>query len=180
MTMVRSPEQIRHDLLVLKAQSGDSEAVRGLVDLWYERLWRLAFAKLCDREAAWDVVQDAWLKILRKLHHLRQPEAFGAWVTQVVTTTAIDHLRRRQRHAEAMRAIPLRAPAPLRPQEEPSVDAQALSGLPEPQLQVVILHYWEQMSVADIAETLGVPVGTVKSRLHHARKNFKQLLGDEP
>jgi RNA polymerase sigma factor (sigma-70 family) len=125
------------------------------------------------------VVQDGWLSILRKLRQLRQPEAFGGWAMQIVAHAAAEHLRRARRQAEAIRAMSAE-PAP-RPAEQPATfDRRLLAGLTEPQLQAIILYYWEQMPLAQIAETLGVPVGTVKSRLYHARQNFKHLLGEEP
>lgn len=177
MKMARSPEQVRHDLLVLRSQSGDRNAINDLVGIWQTRLWRVALAKLDDEEAAWDVVQDAWLIILRKFRQLRQPEAFGGWAMQIVANAAKAHLRRNSRHARAIHALPVRSVQA--PKESASIDGRLLASLPEAQFQALILYYWEHMSIPEIAETLGVPVGTIKSRLHYARQNFKQLLGDD-
>jgi DNA-directed RNA polymerase specialized sigma24 family protein len=175
--MARSPEQIRHDLLVLRAQSGDREAVDELVRLWQTRLWRLAYAKVNDHEAAWDVVQDAWLAIIRGLPRLRQVEAFGAWAMQIVSKTAGDRWRRKRIHTSAMDRLAASAGRTTPP--SPSIDGQMLSSLPEAQMQALVLYYWERMTVGEIAETLGVPAGTIKSRLYNARMALKQLLGEE-
>jgi RNA polymerase sigma-70 factor, ECF subfamily len=176
--MARSPDQIRHDLLVLRAQSGEREAVDELVRLWHGRLWRMALAKLNDQDAAWDVAQDAWLKIIRGLPRLREPEAFGCWAMQIVSNTTCEWLRRQRTHANSIDRLSATAE-----QTKPitaSIDSQLLSSLPEAQMQTLVLYYWEQMSVSEIAETIGVPVGTVKSRLYHARNALKLLLGEEP
>jgi RNA polymerase sigma factor (sigma-70 family) len=175
--MARSPEQIRHDLLVLRAQSGEREAVDELVRMWQMRLWRLAFAKLNDHEAAWDVAQDAWLAIIRGLPRLRQPEAFGCWAMRIVAKTASERMRRQQRHDNAIDR--LSASAEQTKPTATGIDSQLLSYLPEAHTQTLVLYYWEQMSVAQIAETLDVPTGTVKSRLYHARQALKKLLGEE-
>ena len=175
--MARSPEQIRHDLLVLRAQAGQREAVDELVRLWQTRLWRLALARMNDQEAAWDVSQDAWLAIIRGLPRLRQPEAFGRWAMQIVAKTASQRMRRLRTHANAMDR--LAASAEQTTPAAASIDSQLLSSLPEAQMQTLVLYYWERMSVAEIAEPLGVPAGTVKSRLFHARSALKQLLGEE-
>lgn len=174
--MARSPEQIQHDLLVLQAQSGDREAMADLVDRWQTCLWRIALAKLGDQEAAWDVVQDAWLAILRSLRKLRQPEAFGRWAMQIVANIASGRIRRGQRHAKAIRSLtgPLSQGSP----GSACIDSQRFSDLPEAQAQALALFYWERMSVSEIAEMLDLPSGTVKSRLYHARKNLKRLIGE--
>ncbi len=164
-------------MLVLRAQSGDREAVDELVRLWQRRLWRLAYAKLNGQEAAWDVAQDAWLAIIRGLPRLREPEAFGAWAMQIVAKTASERLRRRQIHANAMGRLAASAKRTTPPAS--AIDGQLLSSLPEAQMQALVLYYWERMTVAEIAETLGVPSGTVKSRLYHARMALKQILGEE-
>jgi DNA-directed RNA polymerase specialized sigma24 family protein len=174
--MARSPEQIRHDLLVLRAQSGEQAAIGELVQLWQTRLWRLAFAKMNDHEDAWDVVQDAWLAILRGLPRLREPEAFARWAMQIVTRTACGRLRRRRTHVNMLDRLTafLKNKKPV----AAGIDPQLLSALTEAQMQTLVLYYWERMSVSEIADTVGVPAGTVKSRLYHARQSLKLMLGE--
>jgi RNA polymerase sigma factor (sigma-70 family) len=176
--MARSPDQIRHDLLVLRAQSGEREAVDELVRSWHSRLWRIAFAKINNQDAAWDVAQDAWLKIIRGLPRLREAEAFGCWAMQIVSNTACEWLRRQRIRANSIDR--LSTTAEQTKLITGSINLQLLSSLPEAQMQTLVLYYWEQMSISEIAETIGIPIGTVKSRLYHARKALKLLLGEEP
>ncbi len=95
---------------------------------------------------------------------------------QIVAKTASE-LRRRQIHANAMGRLAASAKRTTPPAS--AIDGQLLSSLPEAQMQALVLYYWERMTVAEIAETLGVPSGTVKSRLYHARMALKQILGEE-
>lgn len=176
--MARSPEQIRHDLLVLRAQSGDRGALDQLVRLWERRLWYVALARSNDHDAAWDIAQEAWLAILRGLRSLREPEAFGRWATQIVFRAAAGRIRRSQRHGRMIDKLASMSPDSSTPAES-VVNAQSLSTLPTAQRTVMVLHYFEQIKIAEISEMLGVPPGTVKSRLYHARENLRKLLGDE-
>jgi RNA polymerase sigma factor (sigma-70 family) len=165
--------------MILRAQRGDRDAIAEMVRLWQPRLWRMALAKLGDEEAAWDTTQDAWLSILRGFPRLRRPETFGGWAMKIVANASANRLRRDRRLSGVIQALKDKARRTSSPSDS-HLDYQLLSTLPEPQFQVLIMYYWERMSVSQIAETLDVPGGTVKSRLYHARLHFKQLLGDNP
>ena len=173
--MARSPEQLRQDLLILRAQGGDREALEELVRHWQTRFWQLAVARLGDHDAAWDVTQEAWLAILRGLWRLRQPEAFGRWAIQIVSNIAANRIRRNGRHARAMDRLARGARDRDAPTEA-SFERRSLSALPPAQRTVMILYYFEQKGIPEISEILGVPTGTVKSRLYYARKNLGNLL----
>ena len=176
--MVRTPEQLRQDLLVLEAQRGDPVALEQLVCLWQTRLWSLAMAHSDSSDAAWDVSQEAWLQILRGLRRLRQVEAFGRWASKIVTSVAAQRIRRHQVHSRAIETI-ANKPEIADASGDTQFERSVLSELPTSQREVIILHYFEDLEVAEIAEMLDIPAGTVKSRLHYARKKLQNLLGDD-
>ncbi len=176
--MARTPEQLRQDLLVLQAQRGDPGALDQLVRLWQTRLWSVAVAKSGDHDAAWDISQEAWLKILRGLRGLREVEAFGRWATRIVSNIAAERIRRQQVHVRDLEKMADR-PATVPASRDTHFERKLLSELPDSQRTIIVLHYFEELGVTDIAEMLDIPAGTVKSRLHYARKKLQELLGDD-
>src|SRR5512145_1583590 len=93
--MQRSPDDIQDELLVLRCQGGESEALHKLVSRWHPRLRRLAERRTADPEAAKDLVQDAWLAIVRGLRRLDDPSRFRVWAYRIVTNKCADWVRRR-------------------------------------------------------------------------------------
>lgn len=175
--------QLRDELLVMAAQDGRAAAMDELVARWQPRLWRHAFRLTGRREAAWDVIQDAWLAIIRGLRRLADPARFRPWAYRIVTHKASDWIRRHQRD-RAVRSGLDDAPPPVgkdgraeqdRLDEVDSVRA-ALARLPGGQRIVLILHYLDELPVAEIAHVLNIPPGTVKSRLHNGRAELRRLL----
>jgi len=176
-TMNQPTQRIADEWLVLQSQGGDAGAFAQLVSRWQERLWRHARRLVRDESAAWDVLQEAWLSMLKGLRHLDDPAAFAPWAYRVVTLRCVDHVRRRQRQRRVEQVLP--APDPTPPVEEDGdVEAlrKALSELGVEQRALLSLHYREGLRLERIAEILGVPVGTVKSRLHHARAALKKKI----
>ena len=181
--MSRTHEDIQDELLVLQCQEGDGEAMKVLIARWHPRLGRLAWRLTGDRDAAQDIVQDAWLAIVRGLRRLDDPAQFRSWAYRIVTNKCADWTRRRivQRSAaEELRAAAASDSGSSSSDAE-STDAvirirDALAKLPSEQRAVLSLHYLDGMGVAEIARTLDVPEGTVKSRLYHARSRLKQVL----
>ena len=104
------------------------------------------------------------MAILRGLRKLREPEAFGRWATQIVFRVAAGQIRRDRRHGHMIDKLACGGPDPST-LAEPVVNHQLLSSLPTAQRIVMALHYFEQINIAEISEMLGVPPGTVKSRL---------------
>lgn len=96
---------------------------------------------------------------------------------QIVVKTACLRLRRQRTHVNTIDR--LAASMERNKPAAASIDSQLLSSLPDVQMQTLVLYYWERMSISEIAETIGVPAGTIKSRLYHARQSLKQLLGEE-
>lgn len=155
-------------LLVELAREGRRDALERLAARWRPRHYVHARRLLGSADRAADAVQDAWVSILRGLRGLRDSSRFPAWSYAIVTRRCTDMRRQMGREPEGD------------PQHEPAdpaiIDAdrghdlrRAMMGLPPDQRAAIALFYQEGFSIAEIAEALCTPAGTVKSRLFHAR-----------
>ena len=180
MAMRRTHEDIQDELLVLQCQEGDSEALKTLIARWQPRFARLAWRLTSEREAARDVVQDVWLAIVRGLARLDDPARFRPWAYRIVKNKCADWVRRRATRRSAMEQLREHATRTVTDDEPNSGDISrlrdAMARLPDEQRMILSLHYSEEMSIVEIAAVLNVPVGTVKSRLFHARNRLKEAL----
>jgi RNA polymerase sigma-70 factor, ECF subfamily len=142
----------------------------------YGRLVGLLFAFLHDQAQAEDAVQDALASALLRWRSLRGYHDPEAWVRKVALRRAIDHHRRNTRQLRAL--LRLGPPASLPPVGAEHVDlVRALRKLPLAQREVLVLHYVAELAVEQVAAELGVPVGTVKSRLVRGRAALARDLG---
>jgi RNA polymerase sigma-70 factor (ECF subfamily) len=183
------------DWLVLAAQGGDAAAFEALASRWNRRLIAHAYRRIGHAEGAAEASQEAWMAIVRGLPTLGDPSRFPAWACRIVDRKAVDWLRRRRRdraiddrlgHDPALRAEPT-DPGPGA--EAPRAEADALAverlrrllrELPAEQRALLGMFYADGRSVREIAHALGIPEGTVKSRLFLARKSLKTRMGDRP
>jgi RNA polymerase sigma-70 factor (ECF subfamily) len=136
---------------------------------------------LGDGEAARDAVQAGWIDIVRGLPRLDDAHAFPAWAYRIVTRRCAGRIRSNQRQralAAALAAEPqVVAAAPV--DDHAGLHA-AIRALPPEQRAAIALHHFEHLSLAEVAVALAVPVGTVKTRLFHARRKLRAILeGDE-
>jgi len=175
--MAEETEQLIDEILVMDAQTGSVKAMEALVGRWQKRLWRYAYDLTGRTDAAWDVTQDGWLGIVRGIRRLQDPAHFRAWAYRIVTNKANDWIRREMRKTRLQpQATEPQATAGEVMRTEVSNDLRdLLSRLSERSRAVLTLHYIECFGVAEIAGILRIAKGTVKSRLHTARKELKQL-----
>lgn len=164
--------------LVRGVQNGDNEAIAELFELYSAMIYTVIRNILYPYSDVDDIYQEACVQAFTSIHTLRQPERFGGWVKRIAICKAIDHLRRTvatPRHY----TLDLDLVAPRNPAEdvldehETWLVQRAVAELPVYYREVVVLYYWSDCSYAEIAAALGIPKGTVMSRLHKA----KQLLG---
>ncbi len=179
-------ERINDELLVIRAQEGVAEALSDLVSRWQDRLWRLAWRLTDDEQAAWDVLQEAWIVISRRIGRLGDPSAFPAWAYRITSNKSRDWIRRRQRMRRADEAYGERwreADGGENHAERQYADLrEALADLAGRDRAILSLRYEDGFSTAEIGEILGIPAGTVKSRLHYARQRLRRFFeedGDE-
>lgn len=178
-------------MLVGRCLAGDLAAFEGLVEKYKKRAFRVAQQVLRDQEEALDVAQEAFVRAYQSLGRFKGQSAFYTWFFRIVVNLALDKKRQQAMRRRAFgsedvsreeweRTALSTDPSPERSAEmsERRVKIrQALDAMPEHHRAILILGDIEGMSYREIAEVLGVPVGTVMSRLHHARKRMKSVLG---
>ena len=170
----------REQWRVLRAQSGDREALDELLESVQAPLYRYVLSLTGERALAEDILQEVFLRIYRKLGWLREPRLFRAWAYQIATREAFRHLRREKSWAEQVRdeAALKMIPAPP-PREEFAPELierlhQSVAALSPASRAVIVLYYLHEMSFEEAAAVLGVPVGTVKSRLAYGLERLRR------
>lgn len=168
------------DLLVLKAQAGDSRAFGRLYGHYNVSLRRFAFRLCGDEQLAFDAVQEAWVSLASGLKKLEDPRAFRVWLYRTVRWRITDLVRRRGDVHQ-----PLEEAAVEGTDDSAVLATSAQLGahirlLPDEERAALVLFYLEEMKLTEIAAVLAIPVGTVKSRLFRAREHLRQQMsGDE-
>ena len=168
--------------LVQRARDGDEEAFTQLVDLDGNKCFAIAFRILRDVERAKDAVQQAFLLAWRELPRLRDPERFEVWLYRLLVNACYEEARRHRRWTTHVRVLPMEGP--LGPDPFVSVDERdalerAFLGLSPEHRAVFVMHHYAGLPLATIAEVLGVPIGTVKSRLHNSVRNLRTALTND-
>ena len=175
--------------LLARLRVGDEEAYREFFDAHCDLAHRVAAGVLSDQNEAMDVVQESFIKCFRSVARFEGKSKLSTWFRRIVTNTALDHLRSRRRRREvdgheALEAVVDDRSADKTPRPEAQAEAneldamlkQAIQRLPEAQRQVLTLFVHGGLTYAEIAEELDIPVGTVMSRLHHARRQLREAL----
>ena len=164
--------------LLEAARAGDARAMESLYREHSGRVYSVVRRLVGDDHLAEDVSQDAWVRAFEKLGSFRGEAAFGTWMHRLAVNTALNRLRRQGRRPEVESAAePPRAP----PEPDDRILNQrvlglALDCLPEGYRKVLVMHDVEGMTHEEIAEQLGVAIGTSKSQLHKARARMRDLL----
>ena len=168
----RDQSTVLDELLVFRCQAGDRRAFELLGKKWNTRLLRYATRITKDGEAAQDIVQDTWIAIINGLRGLNDPARFSAWAMRIVANKCRDWIRREQSRRGAMSDLAVDADTAPETKTQGRFDGllEGLRLLPENQRTVLRMFYLEELTISEVAELLAVPVGTVKSRLFHARK----------
>lgn len=174
--------------LLDRFKTGQVEAFGELFRRYRLVAYRVAYRLLNHQEDALDAVQDGFVKALRNIPDFRGQSSFKTWLLRVVSNAALDLGRQRQRRQR--RATPLQddldlpdgefLPAVLMDHQElASQVAAAVAKLPEAQRETFVLHVDGKLSYREVAELLGVSIGTVMSRLFYARQKLKEFLTDQ-
>ncbi len=178
-------------LLIERCRAGDIAAFEPLVEKYRQRVWRLAFQVLRDREEAWDCAQDTFVRAFQSLASFRGQSAFYTWLFRIAMNGATDRLRARSAQARAFGNQPVPAEEWERTAADPGARPdqaalgaeqrlrirQALDTLPPNARTIIMLSDVEGLSYREIASVLNCPIGTVMSRLHNARKRLRSALG---
>jgi RNA polymerase sigma-70 factor (ECF subfamily) len=176
------------DLAAVRAVvAGNAAAFRGLVERWQGPLFNLAYRFCRDRSQAADMAQDAFLKIYRALPSFREESAFSTWMISVATNVFRSHLRRSLPNLvglETVLELPLAGEsAGVEHTSREEMVRLAVRTLPAKYREAVVLFYFQEMDVKKAADTLGIPPGTLKARLHRARalleRRLRRRLGED-
>ena len=171
--------QIYERLLVLRCQGGDETALRELIERYSPGL-RLFLAKICDRRSsADDLLQETWVDVYQKINRLENPDAFVAWLYRIARDKAFREMRRRpmpSQESDEGCTEQLAEPEEDFTAEEAEQVRLALDELPIDQREMLILRFVESMSYQQIAEVIGCPLGTVRSRLFYAKQALRAKL----
>jgi RNA polymerase sigma-70 factor, ECF subfamily len=180
--------------LVSRAKAGDPEAFRALVVRYQRKVYAVALGIVKDRDLAWDVAQEAFVRVHAHLSEFKGESSFSTWILRIGTHLAIDSVRKEraaskrdiddvnepdlERGGEGILATALGndpQESMLR-RELAGKMTEALAQLPEKHRTILVLREVEGLSYEELAERLGIHKGTVMSRLFHARKKMQVLL----
>ncbi len=181
--MSRDKDAIYEELLALRCRRGDPAALEELVLLWDQRLFYFIRRLVKNEQDAWDALQQTWLRVLRGIRSLHDPQRLTPWIYKVARNTAFNHARLQAAYSAGL-------------EEHPNADLvddnqaffafdqadnvhAALQGLSLPHREVLTLFFLDDLSIAEIAEVIGVIPGTVKSRLHYAKRALRDILQKE-
>jgi RNA polymerase sigma-70 factor (ECF subfamily) len=165
--------------LVVRAQNGDEEAFASIAVAAGDRLHAVAHRILRDVDLAEDATQQALLAVWRDLPQLRDPARFDAWSYRLLVRACYTEARRTRRWAPNLRLLPVDEAATTDDSSQVVDRDQLERGFRRLSIEhraVVVLHHYLDMPLDEVAETLGVPVGTVRSRLHHAMRGLRAAL----
>ncbi len=182
--------------LVSRAKAGEPDAFRALVVRYQRKVYAVALGIVKDPDLAWDVAQEAFVRVHRHLPEFKGESAFSTWVLRIAHHLAIDVIRKERSAAreaiEDVREQDLEEAAEgvlatsqgVSPQqgalrrEIAGKIEEALARIPPAHREILVLREVEGLSYEELAERLGIPKGTVMSRLFHARKKMQALLAE--
>ena len=167
------------ELLVVRCQLGERAAFDELTERWHPPLWKYLRRVTGADDAAKDVAQDVWLRVLRGIGRLRDGSRLRSWLFSIARRALMDRLR--QQYAGAVDTdIDVADLAADQPADSLEEDITAMENelerLPVTEREVLTLFYLRELSLAEVAEVLAVPIGTVKSRLFRARRLLRHAL----
>jgi len=167
------------EFLVVRCQLGERPAFDELIERWHGPIWTYLRRTAGDAQVASDLSQDTWLRVLRGIHRLRDGSKLRGWLFGIARRALMDRLRDKYAtpHTDVIDLADL-----ARDETAPDLDDDLaameyeLAQLPVVERDVLTLFYLRDLSLADVADVLAVPVGTVKSRLFRARRLLRTEL----
>ncbi|VEF48641.1 ECF subfamily RNA polymerase sigma factor [Bacillus freudenreichii] len=166
-------------ILVKKAKKGNDKAFEQLIGSMREKLYRTAYAYVRNEQDALDIYQEAIYKAYTSIHKLRKPESFPSWITKILVFQAIDFIRKESKQfptddekvfdglitEESIKSI------------THSMDlTEAFKFLNPTYKTIILLRYYHELSIKEIAEMMNCPEGTVSSNLSRAKKQLRPIL----
>lgn len=181
--MNAATKRARDEWIALRCQHGEPEAFGDLVREMERPLLYFAQKLVNDPDKALDVLQDVWVEAFRSIRRLEDPRLVRAWLYRLTRGLAVDRVRKDAARERRERA---RGEDRAGSDEEPSFDGEdaaavhrALDGLEVRHREVLLLHFLEGMTIAEMSAAIGCPEGTVKSRIYHAKRALRAALQGE-
>ena len=168
-----------HADLVGQAQRGDREAFDALARMAGDRCMAIAFRILRDFDHADDAVQTALLTAWSEIRALRNPDRFEPWLHRILTNACYAEARRRRRWSESIRLLPVEpvhGSDPYLTVDDRDQLERAFRRLTVEQRAVLVFHHYLGLPLPEVADRIGIPVGTVKSRMYHAKRALQASL----
>ena len=173
---------IEQELLAIRCQLGEGAAFDDLVARWHSPLWQYV-RRMADRdEIANEIIQETWLRVLRGIVRLDDAKKLVPWMFGIARHVMLDRLRQKYKQESLLE----NARHDLKTSVDDSDEIDRLEDIVQlldkletlamPQRELLTLYYLDELSIEEVAELIGVPPGTVKSRLFQARKTLKQAL----
>ena len=176
---MESKDRAPYEWLALRCQSGEKGAFEDLIAVMERPLLYYAMTLTGNADSALDVLQEVWIKALRGIRTLRDPSSLRSWLYAITHGIAVDRIRKNysREQAEAVHLEDFEeAEEPSFAEEDAAVVHEALSQIGIRHREVLVLHFLEDLSLAEIAEVVGCSEGTVKSRIHYAKRAMKEIL----
>ncbi len=173
------PSRTQDEWIVLRCQAGEEGAFEDLIRLMQHPLLYYATKVTGNPEMALDVLQDVWFKVFREIRRLQNPGSLRPWLYRIAHGIAVDRTRQRiswERTQEAHIAGLSESEDVSFTREDAAAIHEALNELGTKHREVLVLYFLEEFSLAEIAMVIGCSEGTIKSRLHYAKKEMKQIL----
>lgn len=187
----KSEERVKDEILVRLCQKGDKKAFEQLVLRYQDRIFSVIYRMLKDRDTVKDIAQDVFIKAFKSINGFKGKSSFYTWLYQIAVHSAINYLSlSRVRTTRSLKDDEIDKGFPginerstgnwleeaYITNETAKTAVAAIDELPVEYKQVVILKEYEDMSYEEIAATLSIPIGTVRSRLNRARKELRKTL----
>ena len=169
-------DRARYEWLALRCQAGDAGAFEDLVAVMERPLLYYATSLTGNKDDGLDVLQDVWIKVLRRIGQLKEPSALRAWLYSITHGVAIDRIRRERTREKAELAEFNEAEEPSFAEEDAAAIHQALNEVGLKHREVLTLHFLQDLSMADIGKIVGCSEGTVRSRIFYGKKAMKEIL----
>ncbi len=176
-------ERVYRSVLVVRCQAGDRAAFEELVGLYQPRLRYFLASMVGDEHAADDLLQDVWFEVYRGVARLADPGAFPAWLYRIARHQALRELRKKRISLSSLEGVDL----PGGDEDDDDFSAEdaehvhaTLGRLPPAHREVLLLRFVEGMAYEDIARVTGCQLGTVRSRIHYAKRALRRMMEGAP
>ena len=181
--MPTNKDAILQELLILRCKRGDERAFTELIHLWDKRLFFYIRRLVATEEDAWDVLQQTWLNVFQGIKSLKQSGSLPTWLYKIARHVAISQWRGHYREQSHVAEKVLQVEAVHEDENQAFDDAEqvaaALGRISLDHREVLTLFFLDDLSLDGIAEVLGIPLGTVKSRLNYAKRALRAVLEQE-